>query len=149
MLGAILLATAAVSCSSDSTGPQPPSCLEETSSVNATISVGTSVTFDWTPACPVALLVVEGESSGHDVWWIATFGAGDSEIVPTTANRIVPPITFGQVPSTATSAFGPEPMVAGTIYRVVLWRNLPAGSSLRCQQNAGTGCLLAAKSFTR
>jgi hypothetical protein len=117
--------------------------------VNATISVGPAVTFNWTPACPVALIVVEGESSGHDVWWIATFDASDSEIAPATANRIVPPITFGQVPSTATSAWGPESMVAGTTYRVVLWRNLPPGSSLRCQQNAGTGCLLAAKSFTR
>jgi hypothetical protein len=48
-LGAILLAAGAVSCSSDGTAPQAASCSEETSSVDATISVGSSVTFNWTP----------------------------------------------------------------------------------------------------
>jgi hypothetical protein len=102
-LGAILLAAGAVSCSSDGTAPQAASCSEETSSVDATISVGSSVTFNWTPACPVALVLIEPEDSGHDVWWIATFPS-NSDIAPTTENRIIPPVTFGQVPSTATDS---------------------------------------------
>jgi hypothetical protein len=117
--------------------------------VNATISVGASVTFNWTPACPVALVLIEPENSGHDVWWIATFAASDSDFTPTTQNRITPPVTFGQVPSTATASFGPEPMLAGTNYSLILWRNLPNGASVRCQENNGTGCLVAVKSFTR
>jgi hypothetical protein len=95
------------------------------------------------------LVLVEEESSAHDAWWIATFAASDSDIASTTENRIVPPVTFGQVPATATDSYGPEPLVAGTAYTLVLWRNLPKGSSLRCQENFGTACVLAVKTFTR
>jgi hypothetical protein len=147
-LGAILLAMATVSCSSDGTAPQPASCSEQTSSVDATISVGPSVTFNWTPACPVALVLIEPENSGDDVWWIATF-ASNTDIAPTTENRITPPVTFGQVPSTAMDSFGPKPMLAGATYKLVLWRNLPTGDALRCQYHSGTGCVVALKTFTR
>ena len=148
ILGVILLAAASASCSSDGTAPSGASCTDATTSVDATIAVGASVTFDWTPACPVALVLVETESSGHDVWWIATFDA-DSDITPATENRIVPRITFGQVPSTAAHFSGPEPMVAGTTYTLVLWRNVPTGSTLHCRETFGTACLVAVKTFTR
>jgi hypothetical protein len=147
-LGAIVLAIAVVSCSGDGTAPQGASCSDQTSSVDATISVGTSVTFNWTPACPVALVLIEPANSGDDVWWIATFPS-NSDIAPTTENRITPPVTFGQVPSTATDSFGPKAMLAGSTYKLVLWRNLPTGSALQCQYHSGTGCVVALKTFTR
>ena len=144
-----LVATVSASCSSDGTAPKSVSCLDTTTSVDATVSVGTSVTLDWAPACPVALVVVETESSGHDVWWIATFAAADSDIAPTTENRITPPIVLGQIPPTAAHSFGPEAMIAGTQYALALWRNIPSGSTLNCLQRFGTACLVAAKTFTR
>ncbi|HMA23180.1 MAG: hypothetical protein ACM37U_08170 [Gemmatimonas sp.] len=139
---------AAISCSGDSTGPQVASCTEQTASVNVMISVGSSIAFDWTPACQVALLVVENDQ-GSDRWWIATFDP-DADIDPTIeANRIAPRVTFGQMPATATHSYGPEDLIAGTTYTVALWRILPKDSPVHCQQSAGSACLIAVKTFTR
>lgn len=136
------------SCSSDATAPAAKDCADTTTSVNATISVHDSVTFDWTPRCSLALLVVE-ETMGHDHWWIAGFNPDTVDNPTVSANRIAPRVTFGRVPATITDSFGPEPLVAGTTYIVGLWRVLPSGSTLQCQQKHGDACLVAVASFVR
>ncbi|HTI65419.1 MAG TPA: hypothetical protein VL524_17980 [Gemmatimonadaceae bacterium] len=145
---ALAIAVAVTSCSGDATGPSAKDCTESTTSVNATISVGDSVVFDWTPKCAIALLVVE-TAVGHDQWWVAGFNPDTVDIPSTDANRISPRVTYGHVPATSTDSFGPESLVAGTTYVVALWRVLPNGSTLQCQQNHGTACLVAVASFTR
>lgn len=148
---AILLMAVAASCASDSTAPQAETCsTDTTTSVEPTISVGSSVVFDWKPECAVALLIVEtaGES-GHDIWWISTFDPDSTAPSTVDANRIASHVTFGQVPSTATDSYGPEPLVAGQTYRFALWRIVPQSSSPRCLQSYQTACLLAVKTFTR
>ena len=145
---ALAVVVAVTSCSGDAAGPTDKDCAETTTSVNATISVGDSVVVDWAPKCAIALLVVE-TTVGHDQWWIAGFNPDTVDNPTTAANRIVPRITYGHVPTTATDSFGPEPLVAGTTYVVALWRVLPSGSTLQCQQNHGAACLVAVTSFTR
>jgi hypothetical protein len=147
-LQALAFVVGVASCSRDATSPQNVSCADNTTSVNVTISAGGSVAFDWTPACPLSLFVVE-TSNGHDQWWIAGFNPDSIDNPAVGANRIVPRVTYGQVPATATNSLGPEPLVAGTTYTVALWRALPIGSPLHCQQNHGTACLLAVTTFTR
>jgi len=145
---ALAITVAVTSCSGDATGPSDKDCTASTTSVNATISVGDSVVFDWTPKCAIALLVVE-TTVGHDQWWVAGFNPDTVDIPTTDANRISPRVTYGHVPATSTDSFGPESLVAGTTYVVALWRVLPNGSTLQCQQNHGTACLVAVASFTR
>ena len=145
---ALGFAAVVASCSHDATSPVDTSCADNTTSVNATVSVTGSVVIDWTPRCPLSLLIVE-TSSGHDQWWIAGFNPDSVDNPAVSANRISPSVTYGQVPATATNSFGPEALLAGTIYTVALWRALPVGSPLHCQQNRGTACLLAVTTFTR
>lgn len=145
---ALAISVAGISCSGDATGPNDKDCTDNTTSVNATVSVGDSVSVDWTPKCALALLVVE-TAVGHDQWWVAGFNPDTVDIPTVSANRILPRVTYGHVPATATDSFGPEPLVAGTTYVVALWRVLPSGSTLQCQQNHGTACLVAVTSFTR
>jgi hypothetical protein len=144
----LAMVVAVASCSSDATGPKDKDCTESTTAVNATTSVDDSVVFDWTPKCTLALLVVE-TTDGHDQWWVAGFNPDTVDIPTTDANRISPRVTYGHVPATSTDSFGPESLVAGTTYVVALWRVLPNGSTLQCQQNHGTACLVAVASFTR
>lgn len=136
------------SCSSDATAPAAADCADNTTSVNAHTTVGDSIVFDWTPKCAVALLVVE-ETMGHDHWWIAGFNPDSVDNPTTSANRIAPRVTFGRVPAKITDSFGPEPLLAGTTYLVALWRVLPSGSTLECQQKHGDACLVAVTSFLR
>jgi hypothetical protein len=145
---AVACALAVSSCSRDATAPSSNACADNTTSVNATISVADSIVFDWTPKCSIALLVVE-ETMGHDHWWIAGFNPDSVDNPTTGANRIAPRVTFGRVPATITDSFGPEPLVAGTTYIVALWRVLPSGSTLECQQKHGDACLVAVNSFQR
>jgi hypothetical protein len=141
---AMVLVAAVAACSSDSTDTQTASCTNETTSVEPTISV----VFDWKPACAVALVLVETDS-GHDMWWVATFDP-ESDVAPTVdANRIATHVSFGDVPSTATHSYGPDPLIAGKTYTLALWRVLPKGSTLHCLQNVESNCLLAVKTFTR
>ena len=144
----LAFAVVAASCSHDVTTPGPVGCADNTTSVTPTVSVAGSVLFDWTPSCPLALLVVE-TSTGHDQWWIAGFNPDSIDNPAVTSNRITPSVTYGQVPGTATNSFGPETLAPGTTYTAALWRALPVGSSLHCQQNHGTACLVAVTTFTR
>jgi hypothetical protein len=144
---ALVAALAASSCTGDAAAPQA-ACPDSTASVNATVVVGDSVVFDWTPKCAVALLVVE-ETMGHDHWWIAGFDPDSVENPPATANSIAPRVTYGRSPATATNSFGPEPLIPGTTYMVALWRVLSSGSTLHCQQTHGSACLVAVTSFKR
>ncbi len=141
----VLAGAAILSCSDDPTGPETADCAAETSSVEATVSVGSSVTFDWSPRCAVAFVLVEED--GGDVWWIST--SEDDWDSPNLANRITPPVTYGQVPAGILDSYGPDPLVPGTTYELVLWRILPAGSTAQCQARIGSACLIAVKEFTR
>ncbi len=143
---ALIVATAwvALACS-DATSPAEPACSPETSSVEATVTVGASVTFDWTPKCAVTSVLVEEDAS--DMWFIAS--TEDLASAPVSANVITAPVRYGNVPSGIVSSYGPEPLVAGRRYSLALWRALPPGSATRCQLNVGTACLLTVKQFTR
>jgi hypothetical protein len=143
----LVVASAAIgSCSRDSTGPEQISCMPETNSAEVTVVAGSSVVFDWTPKCSVALLLVE-EENGSDMWWISTPEANWRS--PDLANKISPPATYGQVPADVTNSFGPEPLIVGTTYKLVLWRILPEGSTTQCLMNFESACLIAVKTFTR
>jgi len=144
----LAIALVVTSCSSDATAPNTKDCADSTTTVNATVSVTDSVVFDWTPKCAVALLIVE-ETTGHDHWWIAGFDPDSVENPPASANRIAPRVTYGRVPASITDSYGPDQLVPGTTYLVALWRVLPSGSALQCQQNHGASCLVAVASFKR
>lgn len=142
----IAAAAAVVSaCSDDSTGPQADPCTAETSAVEATVAIGTDVVFDWAPECHVALLLVEGDEG--DTWLIST--SEDDWDSPELANRIAPPVTYGRVPSGIPETWGPEPLIAGGSYDLILYRILPSGSSVQCEVNFGNACALAIQTFTR
>ena len=123
----LTLAAGSLGCSDEVTGPEEASCLPETASVEGKVTVGASVVFDWSPRCPVALVLIE--EGAHDKWLVSTGSA----------NAITPPVTYGQVPAGATDSYGPEPLVAGQTYELILWRMMPDGSS----------ALLTVKEFTR
>jgi hypothetical protein len=143
---ALVLAGAAVAlggCSEDATGPA--SCGAETTSVTPTVAVSQSVTFDWDPACGVALLLIEEDAS--DQWLVgtpeSTWGSPDG------ANRIFPPVTYGRAPAGATERDAAASLVAGRTYELVLWRALAPGSTAKCLQNFENMCLLAVHEFRR
>ena len=145
----ITLATASlvVGCSDDPTSPDDDqaslSCEADTGAVVATVSA--SEVFDWSPACAVALLLVEEGAS--DVWGISTDDATWNS--PDQANLIAPPISYG-APQTGASQFQePLPLVSGVTYELILWRVLPGGSAAPCQQRLGNLCLLSVHSFVR
>jgi hypothetical protein len=76
----------------DSTGPEEPDeqvipCTEQIGSVDVTVSDGLTPTFSWSPACGVAMILIEEDAS--DMW-----GAGTDEDAwsdPAAANLITPP----------------------------------------------------------
>ena len=106
------LLVAAVACGDDSM--EPEMCTAETGSVTASVDVsGTAPVFSWDPDCAVAWLLVEGSS---DVWFI--------ESSPTQANLISPPITYGatSLPVGVQTSYGPDPLVRGTSYELILLR---------------------------
>jgi hypothetical protein len=129
---------------SDSTSPRDVACDPETTSVSATVTVGASVVFDWSPACPVALLLVEDGAS--DTWLISV---PDDAFDSPQGNRIRPKVTYGQVPQGIIDTIAPTALVQGRTYELILWRVLPDGSTAQCQQRFGTVCLLTVKTFTR
>lgn len=139
------LLVAASSCSDDSTAPEELSCTATTHSVEATVSVDSSVTFTWSPACAVALVLVEGDDG--DTWWVST--AESAWGSPETANKISPPVVYGQMPSAAADSYGPDPLVAGQTYELVLWSKVPDSVAAQCQATFSGMCLLTVKAFVR
>src|SRR5688572_26515771 len=148
MRGTISIAiTAALvaGCDSNSTAPDEPACLPGTDSIVGTVTVGASVVFDWSPRCAVSLLLVE--RGAHDMWSIVPPATGINS--PETRNLIMPPVTYGQVPAGIISTHGPEPLVAGVSYELILWRVIGSGSGTNCQAHPTTGCLVAVQPFIR
>lgn len=141
----VFILAGAFACSGDSTGPEDTPCEAETSSVEATVSVEGSVVFDWTPSCAVALLLVEDGSS--DMWFMST--PEDQWTSPEAGNRITPPVTYGQRPPGEWEWYGPEPLVEGRTYELILWRILPSGSTAECQSRFEDICLLTIETFVR
>ena len=132
-------------CSKDSTGPDSAPCTAETGSVTATVTVGTSVRFDWTPRCSVAMVLVEEDAS--DRWLVSS--PEDSWTSADAANKILPPLTYGQTPAGTEIGEPPATLVAGRTYELILWRMLPSGSTAQCQQRFENMCLLTVTEFTR
>lgn len=139
----LLVAVTAAGCAGDGTAPK--GCPSETSSVQATVTTGASVVFDWDPKCGVALLLVEEDASDQWVIGAPDFDNNETE----SANVILPPVTYGQVPAGAEEASPPAALIAGRSYELVLWKNLPAGSTVQCQQRFENACLLAVHVFQR
>ena len=113
------LLVATVACGDDPM--EPEMCVAETGSVTATVNVTAAPVFAWDPDCAVAGLLVEHAVSGagSDVWFIqsSTF---------TRVNLISPPITFGttSLPAGVQTSYGPDPLVRGTSYELILLRVL-------------------------
>jgi hypothetical protein len=134
-------------CSDDSAGPEVSECEAGTSAVSATITSNSgSVVFDWAPACGMMLLLVEEDAS--DMWAInapeSSWGS------PSTANIILPPVTYGQVPAGTVADYPASPLVAGVTYELVLWRILPEGhAGTGCMLTFDSACLVAVEEFTR
>jgi hypothetical protein len=145
IISALAAALLAAGCSDSSSGPKDTACKAETSSVDATVQAGSSVIFDWTPSCPVALLLVEQD--GGDQWVIAA--PNFSETSTESANVIARPVTYGQVPAGAEENTPAAQLVVGQSYTLVLWRMVPPGSNVQCQQRFQNACLIAVKAFTR
>jgi hypothetical protein len=139
------LAVGAIVSLACSEGTAPGECFANTGSVNVTVTTGTTVTFDWKPACAVALLLVEADAS--DQWAIAA--PGFDETSTSAANVILPPVTYGQVPAGAEELGPPETLTAGTTYEVVLWKTVDPGTNPPCQERFENACLLAVKQFQR
>ncbi len=135
--------TTIVAGCSDSVAPQ--GCPSATTSVGATVSGGSSPSFDWQPRCAVALLLVEDQNGG-DQWVVGTPAATWSD--PTAANRIVPPVRYGVRPSGTEESEAPATLAAGQPYNLVLWRVIPTGASAAgCRQSYQGMCLLAVQPF--
>ena len=132
-------------CSKDSTEPDSVPCTAGTGSVTATVTVGASVKFDWTPRCSVAMVLIEEDAS--DQWLVGT--SEDSWTSAETANRILPPLTYGQTPAGTEVSEPPATLVAGRTYELILWRVLPSGSTAECQLRLQNMCLLTVTPFTR
>lgn len=132
-------------CSKDSTEPDAAPCTAGTGSVTAMVTVGTSVKFDWTPRCAVAMVLIEEDAS--DRWSVATLE--DSWTSADAGNKILPPVTYGQTPAGTEIGEPPATLVAGRTYELILWRVLPSGSSAQCQQRFENMCLLVVSQFTR
>lgn len=145
IVGTVIVSIGVAGCSGDGTGPKNAGCPSETSSVQAIVTTGASVVFDWNPKCGVALLLVELD--GSDQWGIATPNLEGN--VTESDNIIHPPVTYGIVPAGAQEGPSPAALVAGQSYTLVLWKVVPAGSTIQCQQRFENACLLAVHAFQR
>jgi hypothetical protein len=139
----VLVAVAAAACSSDATATTE--CVESTEVVTATVTPGTTPTFNWSAACPVWMVLVENED-GHDEWFVANASSDTT----TASNTIAPPITYGIQPAgTNQNPDGPQALKADTLYYLVLWRVMPTeGAATGCRGAIRTLCLLGLKDFT-
>ena len=109
------------------------------------MSTGNAVTFDWSPACGVAMLIVR--EIGDQPWMVRSpnFLTGPPDL----ANRISPRVTYGQVPAGMEASVA-RPLVAGRTYTLELWRIVPEaiGSVPNCQSLFGD-CVVATQTFVR
>jgi hypothetical protein len=133
----------------DATGPRIAPCPDDTGAAEVTVvRIGASVRFHWEPECAVAFLLVEQEQEGSDRWFIKTDeDRWDDPTYP--ANRFAPPITYGVEPQGVHESFGPEDLLSGVTYVLVLWRVLPENSTAVCQFRFETACLMAVAEFVR
>ena len=122
-------------CGGDTTAPdeQAETCTDNTGRVVVTVGAGLTPSFTWSPACPIAALLVE---EGADDRWFA--GAPD--------NMIAPPVTYG---SAEWSAMAPVPLEAGHTYTLSLWRVVPQGANPQCQMRVNGDCAVAIHNFSR
>ena len=139
------LALGAVACA-DAVGPADAGeCLDDTGAVTVSVGSGLAPAFDWSPRCPVALILVEEDAS--DMW-----AAGTDEALwydPAAANAIDPPVTYGVTPSGATYVQDPLPLVSDHTYDVILWRILPASSTAPCVERFREVCPVVVHAFSR
>jgi len=136
----------ALACT-DATGPesQGPPCRDDTGNVTVTVADGPTPTFSWSPACAMAIVLVEEDAS--DMW-----GASSDEALwsdAARANVITPPVTYGARPAGTTVFQSPLSLLSGHAYELVLWRSLPPGSPATCQARYGALCLMAVHPFSR
>ena len=145
--GLVAAALALGAACSDSAGPSDNVCKDETTSVEATVATGNSVSFNWAPACEVALVLIEAD--GSDKWLISTFDEQFRTVGD--ANKIKPPVTYGVAPSgiAGLQTMQPEQLIAGQRYELILWRRIPANSVASCAVHFDDYCMIALKSFTR
>ena len=61
-------------------------CEPTTRAVEAEVTVGSTVEFDWSPGCEVFFVLVEAAGDPEDIWGLITEGR----------NGIAPPVTFGR-----------------------------------------------------
>lgn len=142
-----LAALAALSCDKDVTSPAAAVAQDACASepvITPTVTTGAHVVFDWAPNCGVALLLIE--EGAADRW--VTFTPDSTWDTPRAANTIVPPVTYGIAPSSASTLEPPVPLVAGKTYELILWRIIPEPSTAQCARRYGNACLVALKEFT-
>ena len=123
----LMLLVGLAACGDDSTEPEVAACTAETGSVTASVDVTGTPVFAWDPDCAVSSLLVEHSVSGAggDVWFIdSSVGGPPSGPAPDPANVISPPITYGttSLPAGVQTAYGPDPLVRGTSYLLILFR---------------------------
>ena len=92
------------------------------------------------------MVLVEADG-GADQWVIAE--PFFNELSTESANILAPPITYGVTPIGADVVQSPTNLVAGQSYTLILWRVIPAGSSVKCEVRVQNSCLIAFKAFTR
>lgn len=111
------------SCSGDSvtdpTAPLAPCA----GNVSITVGTGTAPTATWSPACTVLGLIVE-DSGGGDAWFVW----GNSQGIP-------PGVRYGSVPAGAVQDDSPEPLQAGRLYDVSVFRGT-AGENILAWSDA-------------
>jgi len=135
---------ALVACEDDVTGPAAE-CTDDTGIVTVSVSNAAQPVVSWDPACAVAMFLVEEDAS--DQWLISTDDSVWDD--PAQANLIVPPVTYGVVPTGVTA---PEPAASlqvGATYEVILWRVLSPESTATCMQHFEQMCLMAVHEFVR
>lgn len=146
LAGLALAATVLAACGDDADPVRPAvACADNLTAVTTTVTQsGDDVRFDWTPRCPVAMVLVEGVNG--DAWRL---WAPDSLWEGPEANLIVPPVTYGE---SRTGMVGQpaEALVVGERYDLVLWRVTPPGTRMSgCAAFIENNCIVGLRRFTR
>jgi hypothetical protein len=144
-LGASIAIAVVLSC--DSNTPTEPDFCGEIGTVTATVTVTTMVALDWSPRCAVAAVIFVGPG-GQTTWIVTAPGFSSSNATPS-ANIILPPVVYGQIPSGAEERDPPISLTPGSDYMVTLSKGVSASSTAQCAQRTGNFCLVAVKAFQR